>query len=130
MNAPAKREGACSNAPFPKLTGLAEVTSGSGFTQHVCRHNTTRVELMLQGHTHYGKEICAVCGRFIRWLPQPETIERRTLNAFKLARLAMRPDLTGWERKFIGSVGEKKHPSSKQQRVLSELFTRYLEGAP
>jgi hypothetical protein len=85
---------------------------------------------MPQGHKHYAMETCAICGGFLRWLPKPETVQRQRLNAFKLARLAMRPDLTDWERQFIRSVGEKKHLSPKQQALVARLVTRYLEGAP
>jgi hypothetical protein len=129
MKSPPKREGACSNAPTPKLTGLPQSNSGVAIAQ-ACKHGTTRVELMPQGHTHHAMETCAICRRFLRWLPKPGTIERRTLNAFKLARLAMRPDLTDWERQFIRSVGKKKHLSPKQQALIARLVTQYLEGAP
>jgi hypothetical protein len=30
-----------------------------------------------------------LCDAFISWLPKPETIERRQLNAIKLAKLAL-----------------------------------------
>jgi hypothetical protein len=113
-------------APGAKLTGLPQSNSGSGFAQHVCRHSTTRVEVMPQGYTHHAREVCAKCGRFVRWLPRPETIERARLNAFRLARLAMRPDLTGWERQFIRSVGEKKHLSPRQEALIARLVENYL----
>jgi len=128
MKSPPKREGACSNAPTPKLTGLPQSNSGVAIAQHVCRHGTTRVELMPQGYTHHARVICAVCGRFIRWSSKPATIERRALNAFRLARLAMHPDLTDWERQFIRSVGEKKHLSPKQQALVERLCREYLEA--
>jgi hypothetical protein len=104
-----------------KLTGLPEDKAGSGFAQG-CTHGIPRVALMPQGHKHYAMETCAVCGRFVRWLPKPETVQRQ-----RLARLAMRPDLTDWERQFIRSVGEKKHLSPKQQVLVERLCREYLE---
>ena len=127
MKWPPKREGACGNAPIPKLTtGLPQGNSGVAIPQ-ACKHGTTRVELVPQGHTHYGKEICAVCGRFIRWSAKPLNVERQRLSAFRLAKLAMRPDLTGWERQFVRSVGGKKHLSPKQLEIVERLCTQYLE---
>jgi hypothetical protein len=105
-----------------KLTGLPEDKAGSGFAQG-CTHGIPRVALMPQGHKHYAMETCAVCGRFVRWLPKPETVQRQ-----RLARLAMRPDLTDWERQFIRSVGEKKHLSPKQQALVERLCREYLEA--
>ena len=127
---PPKKGGACTaHAPIPKLTtGLPQSNSGGAITQHVCRGGTTRVELMPQGHKHYAMETCAICRRFVGWLPKPETVQRQRLNAFRLARLAMRPDLTGWERQFIRSVGEKKHLSPKQQALVERLCATYLEA--
>jgi hypothetical protein len=40
----------------------------------------------------------------------------------------MRPDLTGWERQFVRSVGGKKHLSPKQLEIVERLCTQYLEG--
>ena len=42
----------------------------------------------------------------------------------------MRPDLTGWERQFVRSVGEKKHLSPKQQALIAQLVAQYLNKFP
>lgn len=129
MKSPPKREGACSNAPTPKLTGLPQSNSGVAIAQHVCRHGTTRVALMPQGHMHdHARVICAVCGRFIRWSSKPATIERQRLNAFRLARLAMRPDLTDWERRFVSDVLKLAKLSPRQQALVERLCREYLEA--
>jgi hypothetical protein len=128
MKSPPKREGACSNAPTPKLTGLPQSNSGVAIAQHVCRHGTTRVELMPQGYKHYAMETCALCRRFLRWLPRPETIERERVNAFKLAKLAMCEGLSKWERSFVHHVSQQRKLSPKQQALLVQLCTQYLEG--
>jgi hypothetical protein len=128
MKWPPKREGACSNAPTQKLTGLPQSNSGVAIAQHVCRHGTTRVELMPQGHMHHARVICALCGRFLRWLPRPETIERERVNAFKLAKLAMCEGLSKWERSFVHHVSQQRKLSPKQQALLVQLCTQYLEG--
>jgi hypothetical protein len=61
-------------------------------------------------------------------LPKLETIVRRRLNAFKLAKLAMCGGLTAWERGFVESVsrhGGKLSP--RQQEIIDRLCATHLE---
>jgi hypothetical protein len=91
MDAPAppgKSEARRQTGRREKLTGLAEDNCGQHFAQ-ACTHPATRTERLPDGSWHYARLTCAICGRFLRWLPRPETIERQKLNAFKLAKLAM-----------------------------------------
>jgi hypothetical protein len=83
---------------------------------------------MPQGHKHYAMETCAICRRFVRWLPKPETVQRQRLNTFRLARLAMRPDLTDWERRFVGDVSKLAKLSPRQQVLVERLCREYLEA--
>jgi hypothetical protein len=129
-NAPPKRDGAMLPAPISKKLGLTQPNSGSGFAQHVCSHGTTRVELMPQGYTHHAREVCVSCGRFIRWSAKPVNVERERLNAFRLARLAMQPGLSDWERNFLRDVSKNRRLSPKQEALVVRLVTQYLEGAP
>jgi hypothetical protein len=126
---PGKEKGALLAAPIPKLTRLAQDNSGQKLAQ-TCRHDATCVEQMPPGRTHHAAEICAVCGRFIRWLPKPETLHARRLNAFRLARLAMHEGLTSWEREFLASISHQTRLSPKQQALVARLVRHYLEGKP
>jgi len=126
MKSPPKREGALLQAPIPKLD-WTETTVARAALQP-CRHSVTTTKRLPDSHRHFARLTCALCGRHLRWLPKPSTMERRALNAFRLARLAMRPDLTDWERQFIRSVGEKKHLSPKQQALVERLCREYLEA--
>ena len=56
------------------------------------------------------------------------TIERRTLNGFKLARLAMCPHLRHWERKYIAGISHRPRLSPTQQKIFDRLVTQYLEA--
>ena len=94
---------------------------------HVCSHNATVTEQMPRGHIHHAREVCTHCGVFIRWLPKPETIERRRLNGFKLAKLAMCDRLTSWERHFVRDRSQRKRVSPKQQEIIDRLCATYLE---
>jgi len=84
---------------------------------------------MPEGHVHYAAESCVVCGRHIRWLPRPETIERRRLNGFRVARLVMCERLTRWEQHFVREVSLLKKLSPRQQAIVNELAATYLKGA-
>jgi hypothetical protein len=95
-----------------------------------CGHPVTRTERFPGGQPHYAHEVCATCGRHVRWFPKPATIERQRLNAFRLARLGMCSTLSPWERHFVRSVSHRKKLSRRQQAVLDRLVTQYLEGAP
>ncbi len=75
--------------------------------------------------THYGKDVCGTCGKFIRWVPKPETLERFKENAQKIAALKSKP-LGEWEKGFILSLEKQgRHFSPKQQIKLDELTQRY-----
>ncbi len=126
MKWPPKRGGACSNAPTPNLTtGCALDNHRHSFAQP-CNHSATRTERLPGSYPHYAREVCAFCGLFLRWLPKPETIERQKLNAFKLARLAMRPDLTDWQRAFVRDISKRRKLSPRQQEILDKLIEKYL----
>lgn len=75
--------------------------------------------------THHGKETCADCGKFLRWVPKPVTLERDKENARKMAELKTKP-LGEWEKGFLLSLEKQgRHFSPKQQAKLDELITRY-----
>ena len=76
--------------------------------------------------THYGKHLCASCGKFIGWVPKPETIEKAKENAGKIAFLKTKP-LGDWEKGFLLSLEKQgvRHFSPKQQLKLDEIHRRY-----
>ena len=99
--------------PIPKLN-WTETTAASAPLQ-ACTHPATRTERLPDSHLHHSRLTCVVCGKHLRWLPRPETIERQRLSAFRLSKLAMRPDLSNWERSFVRDVSKlaKLHLASK-----------------
>jgi hypothetical protein len=92
-----------------------------------CTHANTRLERMPQGHVHYGRQVCAACGRSLRWLPKPETLERRSFNSFRLVKLAMCGGLSTWERNFVRDVSQRRKLSPKQSEIVDRLCATYLE---
>lgn len=77
---------------------------------------------------HHAKECCADCGRFLRWLPKPETLERVKQNQEHLRQLELaRERLTEWECSFILSLQKKGLKfSPKQQEILDRLVKTHL----
>jgi hypothetical protein len=126
---PGKETGALLHAPISEKLGRAQYKSAKVSAQP-CSHPVTRTERFPGGQPHYAHEVCATCGRHVRWFPKPATSERRRLNAFRLARLGMCSTLSPWERHFVRSVSQRKKLSRRQQAVLDRLVTQYLEGAP
>jgi hypothetical protein len=93
----------------------------------VCTHAATRQELMPQGHTHYARESCVICGHFLRWIAKPETLEARRFNAYRNAKLSMMAGLSPWERSFLKSIGAQKKWSPRQHAYFDRIAEKYLE---
>jgi hypothetical protein len=51
---------------------------------------------------------------------------KRRVNAFRLAKLAMRPELSHWERKFVASVAHRPRLTPTQQKIVERLCREYL----
>lgn len=88
-----------------------------------CQH-IIKTEVLTPGSIHHGKELCADCGAFLRWLKKPETLQREKDNAAKLAALKQ-ANLVEWEKGFILSLEKQGRGfSPKQQAKLDEMFKR------
>ena len=100
------------------------------FTQvrhRTCPHLATLMERMPAGYLHHAAVRCAACGAFVRWLEKPETAERRRLNGFKLAKLAMCSELSAWEQNFVRSVSRQQKLSPKQEALVERLYAQYRD---
>jgi hypothetical protein len=116
---PEKETGAISHAPIPKPT----------VQYAACVDSATVIKRMPEGHTHYAVERCVDCGRHLRWMPRPENVERRRLNAIYLARLALCKTLNGWERNFLCHVSQRRKLSPRQQEIVDELAAKHPREA-
>jgi hypothetical protein len=92
-----------------------------------CPHSATFSEQMPTGCVHHAEERCANCGRHLRWVPKPETIQRRRLIAFKLARLSMVEGLSDFERGFVRDVSRQRKFSPKQEAFVERLYAQYRD---
>jgi hypothetical protein len=123
---PGKETGALLHAPIRKVD-LAE-TAATRAPVQACAHSVTRTERLPDGGLQYAHEVCATCGRHVRWLPKPKTIERQRWYAFRLSRLAMCDRLNSWARNFVRDISGRRKLSPKQQEIVDRLCAQYLEG--
>jgi hypothetical protein len=94
--------------------------------QHKCDVGPSRVELEPPGSFHHAKVICG-CGGFLRWLPNPRSIQLRVLNVRRIAHLQKCEGLSAWERDFLASIARLKGKlSPRQEAVLGRLYREYL----
>lgn len=84
-----------------------------------CTHTATDIRLMPPGNTHYAKEECVTCGRFIKWLPHPETIKRQEEYARRVKLLQSNPQ-DEWTKAFLETFPKK--PSPKQAEILNKKW--------
>ena len=123
MSAPPKR-----SAPGREIAGAAKLRLMQSYQQ--CSHSATVTERMPARHVHFAAERCAGCGRLIHWLSKPETVERRKINGYRLARLQMTPGLSAWERQFVDSLaklpGNKYKFTPKQQSAFDDIYRRHF----
>ncbi len=77
--------------------------------------------------THHGREDCELCGRFVRWVPKPETLERQQRNGSRIVALRNDPRLSEWEKGFIATLdGQGPKLSPRQQDKLDAIFSKYV----
>jgi hypothetical protein len=91
-----------------------------------CAHPRTRVEKLPPGQFHFGRVVCADCGKQLCWQPKPENSERRRRNVANIKKLLGISQLLDWERAFCQGLSQHKLPSPKQQALLSRLTEKYL----
>lgn len=89
-----------------------------------CLHQTVRT-VVLENSIHYGKEVCAVCGAYLRFIPKPENVEKR--NRFKeMAQELWNRNMNPFDRKFV--LDQEKaafHMSPKQEAYFNVVYARY-----
>lgn len=74
---------------------------------------------------HHGKDVCAACGRFVRWVAKPETLEREAQNKKRIGQLCGIGRISAWEKSFLESVSSQPKLSPRQQVVLDKLWEKY-----
>jgi hypothetical protein len=115
------------NASAPLAKGRREeLTSERGY--HACTHTATFTQQEPPGRTHYSREICIQCGRFLRWVPRPANVEGRRLNLARVARLLTCPWLSSWETGFVRSLSRQKKFSPKQEMLLGRIYCHFFGG--
>jgi hypothetical protein len=93
------------SAPGREIAGAAKLRQAKAY--HACAQFATIIRREPPESLHHAREICGSCGRFIRWLPKPKTLQWRKLNGFRLAKLGTCERLTPWEENFIRNVSQR-----------------------
>src|SRR5262245_59204781 len=114
-------------AASPNTFASTDVSPLVCAAQTWCEHANTRIQY-LQGGPHHAKEICCDCGRVLRFIPKPSTVEERAFHAYRIAKLSMANDLSPWEQKFVASITAAKKLSPKQLAVLDSLYDKFQIG--
>jgi hypothetical protein len=92
-----------------------------------CPHTSTTTELMPHTSRHYGKLLCASCGEFLKFLPWPESAEKKKLSGFRLTQLVMHPHLNEWERRLVDDMSKQgSNLDSRQRRTVDALHEKYF----
>ncbi len=90
-----------------------------------CQHrNKVRRRMLPSESPHFAKEVCSDCGKLLRWVEKPETVDRQRLNSFRVAKLSMCDSLSGWEREFLKSIAARPKLSPKQQACLDRIYSK------
>ena len=89
-----------------------------------CCHENAVLTLTPAG-PHHGRLDCPDCGRFVKWVAKPETVERNKRTVQKIAALQTK-SLSEWEKGFIESIKETPTKlSPKQLAKLDEVCERH-----
>lgn len=89
-----------------------------------CEHRMLDVVPTPDG-PHYAKEVCKICGRFMRWLPKPENQARIEENQ-KRHKILCGLKLTPREQDFMRSCEKQKFRlTEKQQAWLDGIWERH-----
>lgn len=115
------------SAPGARTAGAPKLRVTRSY--QYCPHAATLIQRLPEGGFHYAVERCCSCGAFLGWKAKPQNVERRKLNAFRLARLSMLDCLAEWERNFVRDVSKRRKLSPKQEAIMERLASQYLEGA-
>lgn len=90
-----------------------------------CDHRHTRTTLTPELQ-HYAREDCALCGKFLRWLKKPETVEREKENAKKITQLRDVRGMCEWEKGFMLNLDKQgTRLSPRQQEWLDKIWVKY-----
>jgi hypothetical protein len=91
-----------------------------------CQHANTSITFTPE-LSHHAREDCADCGKFLRWVPKPETVQRDSENVRKITALRSVANLPKWEAAFLLSLEKQgRHFSPKQQVRLDEIYDTFF----
>lgn len=76
-------------------------------------------------HKHYAKEVCANCGKFWTWLPNPKTLLEHELRKEKIDKILSELPLSAKEVKFLKDIKEIRNLSPRQFMYYEGIQAKY-----
>jgi len=90
-----------------------------------CNH-PNEITIILENSVHYGKRVCADCGKWLGWLPNPKTTKLVSKQTQCIQDLLQNNTLPNQHRQFIQSISQSpKRLSPKQQKYLFDLHQQF-----
>jgi len=87
-----------------------------------CNHNN-RTDILTPELPHYGKEVCADCGKFFRWIPNPATPSASKEAESAVAKLG-KLNISEREKEFLESIRRQKFFFTPKQRNWFESICK------
>lgn len=78
---------------------------------------------------HHSKAVCKYCNHFMKWLPNPKTLELMEIHQNKLRDLEKHIELlSSYEATFIGDMKNRKKMTPKQIAFLEALYEKIVKN--
>jgi hypothetical protein len=96
-------------------------------SKKICLHQTLVKVINDPPSVHYGKLICSQCGRFIKWIPNPHTIERVIQQEVLINQMidVYHTRMSSYEIIFLSDIKSNKFLLPKQLLFFEELKKKY-----
>lgn len=76
---------------------------------------------------HYAKATCKYCNHFIKWLPNPKTLEIVEKYKSKISKLETVIDqLPSYEQAFCKDMKDKKKFTPKQMDYINSMYDKFF----
>jgi hypothetical protein len=83
---------------------------------------TYKVIVMPLEFKHHSKAVCAYCEHFMKWLPNPKTIQEQEERQRKVKRLMECTNLSEYDQHFLKDMSTHIKMTPKQVAYLEKLY--------
>lgn len=88
---------------------------------------TYKIILMPQPFAHYGKKVCAHCGHYMSWIPDPKITKQVEERNIEIDRLLAIPAINENEKvkEFLTSIRDKRFITPRQRMYYENVSIRH-----